>query len=141
MAPQASLRGILSYAAQLVAQIPFSAVFDTPAIIDGTPPSPSAPSLLDGVGKAPPASSPPYVPLSGAPACPIDGPTSCHSSAPAAGDDNGCCFVYPGGRMLLAQFWDREVHAGGGDDDWTVHGLWCVCRDTPPLRMYGFKVG
>ena len=28
--------------------------------------------------------------------------------------------------MLLTQFWDQKVHAGGAEDDWTLHGLWCV---------------
>lgn len=64
-----------------------------------------------------------YEPLSGAPSCPIDGPLSCHNSTPIAGDQS-CCFVYPGGRILLTQFWDREVHVGGAEEDWTLHGLW-----------------
>jgi len=63
-----------------------------------------------------------YQPLSGVPSCPIDGPISCHNSTPIAGDS--CCFVYPGGRMLLTQFWDQQVHAGGAEEDWTLHGLW-----------------
>lgn len=66
----------------------------------------------------------PYEPLSGAPSCPIDGPVSCHNNTPVAGDT--CCFVHPGGRMLLTQFWDTHVHAGGAEEDWTLHGLWCV---------------
>lgn len=63
-----------------------------------------------------------YEPLSGAPSCPIDGPMSCHNNTPIAGDS--CCFVYPGGRILLTQFWDQQVHAGGTEEDWTLHGLW-----------------
>ncbi|TDZ21513.1 Ribonuclease Trv [Colletotrichum orbiculare MAFF 240422] len=63
----------------------------------------------------------PYEPLSAAPSCPIDGPTSCHNSSSPA---NSCCFVYPSGRLLLTQFWDDTVHAGGSEEDWTVHGLW-----------------
>lgn len=65
-----------------------------------------------------------YEPLSGAPSCPIDGPMSCHNSTPVAGDS--CCFVYPGGRILLTQFWDQQIHAGGAEEDWTLHGLWYV---------------
>jgi ribonuclease T2 len=49
---------------------------------------------------------------------------SCHNSTPIAGDN--CCFVSPGGRILLTQFWDADVHAGGSDMDWTIHGLWYV---------------
>lgn len=74
-----------------------------------------------------------YIPLSGAPSCPIDGPTSCQNSTDAG---DSCCFVYPGGRMLLTQFWDAEVQAGGSDEDWTIHGLWYVYRRpflSPPL--------
>ena len=64
----------------------------------------------------------PYEPLSGVPSCPIGGPLSCHNSTPVS--DDSCCFVYPGGRMLLAQFWDRKVLADGAEEDWTLHGLW-----------------
>lgn len=64
----------------------------------------------------------PYEPLSGAPSCPLDGPLSCHNNTPVAGDS--CCFVHPGGKMLLTQFWDTHVHAGGAEEDWTLHGLW-----------------
>ncbi|GJC89243.1 ribonuclease Trv [Colletotrichum liriopes] len=64
----------------------------------------------------------PYEPLSGAPSCPIDGPLSCHNATGPVEDS--CCFVYPSGRILLTQFWDDTVHAGGADEDWTVHGLW-----------------
>ncbi|KAB5550912.1 ribonuclease T2-like protein [Coniochaeta sp. 2T2.1] len=80
----------------------------------------------------------PYVPLSGSVSCPIDGPMSCHNNTPIAGDS--CCFVYPGGRMLLTQFWDAEEQAPGSDKDWTIHGLWpdlcngtydAYCRLTP----------
>lgn len=64
---------------------------------------------------------PSYEPLSGAPSCPISGPMSCHNSTPVEGS---CCFVHPGGRILLTQFWDQQVHAGGAEEDWTLHGLW-----------------
>lgn len=65
-----------------------------------------------------------YEPSSGAPACPIDGPLSCHNSTPIIGD--ACCFVHPGGRILLTQFWDQHSHALGAETDWTLHGLWYV---------------
>jgi len=94
MAP--SLRALVSYASNFIAQLPF---FDT---------------YLGDVS--------PYEPLSGAPSCPFDGPVSCQNSTPITGDS--CCFVHPGGRMLLTQFWDQEVHAGGAEEDWTLHGLW-----------------
>lgn len=90
----ASLRGLLSYAASL-----FSLGQDT-ASSDVTH----------------------YEPLSGGPSCPIDGPVSCQISKPV--DADACCTIYPSGRLLLAQFWDREVHAGGAEEDWTLHGLW-----------------
>ena len=52
--------------------------------------------------------------------CPLDGPVSCHNETQA----DSCCFVYPGGRLLLTQFWDEKIHVGGAETDWTVHGLW-----------------
>lgn len=73
-------------------------------------------------------------PLSGSVQCPIDGPMSCHNSTPIAGDN--CCFVSPGGRMLLTQFWDAEVHAGGSDTDWTVHGLWYLSPPPPSILPF-----
>ncbi len=111
MAPQASLRGILTYAASFLTL---------------SPPSVEIPNLFSLLGAAntpAPTDVVPYIPLSGAPSCPVDGPTSCWNDTPAA---DSCCFMYPGGRMLLAQFWDREVHAGGAEEDWTIHGLWYV---------------
>ncbi|KAK3366116.1 ribonuclease T2-like protein [Lasiosphaeria ovina] len=98
-----SLRGLFSYASNLLSQIPA-------ALVDST----SAP--------LPPSDVQLYYPLSGAPSCPLDGPMSCHNSTPIA--DDSCCFVYPGGRMLLTQFWDQKTHAGGAETDWTLHGLW-----------------
>ena len=73
----------------------------------------------------------PWLPetTSGSVQCPIDGPMSCHNNTPVAGDS--CCFVYPGGRMLLTQFWDAEVHADGSETDWTIHGLWYL--PSPPF--------
>lgn len=94
MAP--SLRALVSYASNFASQLPLLNSYLRPVS--------------------------PYEPLSGAPSCPLDGPTSCHNSTPIVGDS--CCFVHPGGRMLLTQFWDQEVHAGGAEEDWTLHGLW-----------------
>ncbi|KAK0636376.1 ribonuclease T2-like protein [Bombardia bombarda] len=99
MAPSPSLRAILSYAANLFSS---AAAHSSPV------------SKLHHVK--------PYEPLSGAPSCPLDGPISCHNSTPIIGDS--CCFVNPGGRILLTQFWDQKVHAGGAEEDWTLHGLW-----------------
>lgn len=124
MVAQTSLRSALAYAGNLLAQVPFLSdipnpfysAFD-PAQQQGISEAFSAPKYpYDG-----PVST--YEPLSGAPSCPIDGPLSCHNNTPIAGDGS-CCFVYPGGRMLLTQFWDRDVHAGGAEEDWTLHGLW-----------------
>ncbi|KAL8367029.1 hypothetical protein RB595_007606 [Gaeumannomyces hyphopodioides] len=106
MAPQ-SLKAFLAYAGNLFAQLPASL---------NEIPNPFSVGL-EPTGR----SGQCYIPLSGAPACPVDGPLSCHNSTPVAGD---CCFIHPGGRMLLTQFWDDQVHAGGADEDWTLHGLW-----------------
>lgn len=117
MAP--SLRSILAYFAQL------------PILQDL--PNPFAPQHdngLQGIGEtlARPSVSTsdvtPYIPLSGSPSCPIDGPISCLDKKPASSDEPSCCFVAPGGRILLTQFWDRQVHVGGAEEDWTLHGLW-----------------
>ncbi len=94
----ASLRALVSYASNFVSQIPF---------------------LNNGLSHVSP-----YEPLSGAPSCPLDGPVSCQNSTPITGDS--CCFVHPGGRLVLAQFWDPEIHASGAEEDWTLHGLWYV---------------
>ncbi|KAK4211035.1 putative ribonuclease T2 precursor [Rhypophila decipiens] len=107
MAP--SLQSLFSYAGSLLSQ--FGAQSPT-SQFDSIQPRPISGS----------SSSSYYQPLSGAPSCPIDGPISCHNNTPIAGDS--CCFVYPGGRMLLTQFWDQKVHAGGAEEDWTLHGLW-----------------
>ncbi|KAH1277857.1 hypothetical protein KXW98_002939 [Aspergillus fumigatus] len=52
--------------------------------------------------------------------CPGDIPVSC-SNTTAVPDS--CCFNYPGGSLLLTQFWDTNP-ATGPSDSWTVHGLW-----------------
>jgi hypothetical protein len=103
-----SIRSVLAYSSVFFLQ--------TSALQDSYQDSTSQQPLSDNAISS-------YVPLSGAPSCPIDGPTSCQNSTDAG---DSCCFVYPGGRMLLTQFWDAEVHAGGSDEDWTIHGLWYV---------------
>lgn len=123
MSPSASIRSALAYAGNFLSQVPllgdvsntFSNLLEP--VIEGVSQTVSTPS--SGYN----GEVTPYDPLSGAPSCPIDGPMSCHNSTPVAGDQS-CCFIYPGGRMLLTQFWDREVHAGGAEEDWTLHGLW-----------------
>lgn len=109
-----SLRSVLAYASSLFSQQ----------------------SLVQSSNEQSPLDAPfsPYIPLSGSVQCPIDGPMSCHNSTPIAGDN--CCFVYPGGRMLLTQFWDAEVHAGGSDMDWTIHGLWYALLLPLTLRSF-----
>lgn len=94
-----SFRSIFAYAGNILSQFPL---------------------FSNGLHRPSPATH--YDPLSGAPSCPLDGDMSCHNSTPVAGDS--CCFVYPGGKLLLTQFWDEEVHAGGTEEDWTLHGLW-----------------
>lgn len=123
MSPSASIRSVLAYAGNLLSQVPLLQDVSNPfsnllqPVIEGVSQAVSTPSSSYN------GEVTPYDPLSGAPSCPIDGPMSCHNSTPIAGDDS-CCFIYPGGRMLLTQFWDREVHAGGAEEDWTLHGLW-----------------
>ena len=91
-----SLRDLVSYTSNFLSQLPlFKSVFHNIS---------------------------PYEPLSGAPFCPLDGPISCLNTTPVTGDS--CCFVHPGGRVLLAQFWDQEVLASGAEEGWTLHGLW-----------------
>lgn len=53
-------------------------------------------------------------------ACPLDAPLSCHNTTAY---DNTCCFNFPGGQVLLTQFWDTQPSTGPADS-WTVHGLW-----------------
>lgn len=107
MAPDISLRGLFASFGQALSQLPLqgSNVNPLEAVL-----APSAPSAVA-----------PYIPLSGAPTCPIDGPASCHNSTAAP---DSCCFVHPGGQILLTQFWDDEVHVGGAEEDFTLHGLW-----------------
>ncbi|KAJ8125080.1 hypothetical protein O1611_g8558 [Lasiodiplodia mahajangana] len=128
MAPTVSLRSLLTYVNNLVSQVPL-----LNSVPNGIPNSIS--SLFDVSHPEPVANFPfeadyderaafdgitPYDPLSGAPSCPLDGPISCNNQSAA----DSCCFVHPGGRLLLTQFWDEEVHVGGGEEDWTLHGLW-----------------
>lgn len=119
MAP--SLRSMLAY----IAQIPF--LQDLPNLF-----APQLDNGVQGIGEtlARPAvvstsDIKPYIPLSGAPSCPVDGPISCLDKKPFSSTvEPSCCFVAPGGRILLTQFWDRQVHVGGAEEDWTLHGLW-----------------
>jgi len=53
------------------------------------------------------------------PSCP-NGQLSCHNTSPPT---DTCCFVHPGGQLLLTQFWDTAPSTGPADS-WTVHGLW-----------------
>ncbi|KAI1199916.1 ribonuclease Trv [Nemania serpens] len=132
MAPTISLRSLLVYANHLISQTPLlnSVSHNIPdsiaSLFDPAQPSASfepATNLPDeaGHGGQPDfAGITPYDPLSGAPSCPLDGPVSCNNQTAA----DTCCFIHPGGRLLLTQFWDEEIHVGGGEDDWTLHGLW-----------------
>ncbi|KAI1753413.1 ribonuclease Trv [Xylaria castorea] len=127
MAPTISLRSVLTYANNLVSQVPLLSGIPNviPSVFEQghTSSSQSTSNLpyetqhdeqptFDGVT--------PYDPLSGAPSCPLDGPVSCGNKSAA----DSCCFIYPGGRLLLTQFWDEEIHVEGGEQDWTLHGLW-----------------
>ena len=64
----------------------------------------------------------PHLVTSLVPSCPIDGPLSCHNSTAV---EDSCCFIYPGGQMLLTQFWDTRPSIGP-NNSWTLHGLWYV---------------
>ncbi|CAJ2510464.1 Uu.00g132730.m01.CDS01 [Anthostomella pinea] len=124
MAPPTSLRAAFAYAGNLVSQIPLLSNL-SPSLPSSLQPIPhdsqqQAAEHVGGDFGFDASSITPYDPLSDAPSCPIDGPTSCQNKT--AGDS--CCFVYPGGRLLLTQFWDEEIHVGGSEQDWTAHGLW-----------------
>ncbi|KAH8652202.1 ribonuclease Trv [Xylariales sp. PMI_506] len=114
MSQPTSLRGILAYASNLLTQFPLQlSGFPNPLSVFEDP-------LINIPATSSPADTTPYSPLTGAPTCPLDGPLSCHNNTQA----DSCCFVHPGGRLLLTQFWDEEVHVGGSELDWTVQGLW-----------------
>lgn len=55
--------------------------------------------------------------------CSSDTPLSCQNNTAV---DDLCCFNYPGGQLLLTQFWDTDP-VTGPSDSWTIHGLWYVC--------------
>ncbi|KAI0875507.1 ribonuclease Trv [Hypoxylon argillaceum] len=133
MAPTISLRSLLTYANNFVSQVPLLgsisnnipnsllSVFDpSHSSSSSQPPAANLPyetdydeqRILDGIT--------PYDPFLSAPSCPLDGPISCNNQSAT----DSCCFIHPGGRLLLTQFWDEEVHVGGGEEDWTLHGLW-----------------
>lgn len=52
--------------------------------------------------------------------CPVDLPFSCTNETVI---EDSCCFEYPGGVILLTQFWDYHP-ATGPKDEFTLHGLW-----------------
>ncbi|KAF8339284.1 ribonuclease T2-like protein [Amanita rubescens] len=52
--------------------------------------------------------------------CGTSGPASCTNTTVIS---NLCCFEYPGGLILLTQFWDFNPSTGPSDS-WTIHGLW-----------------
>ncbi|KAI1175034.1 ribonuclease t2 [Nemania sp. FL0916] len=52
--------------------------------------------------------------------CPTDLPFSCSNTTVV---DDLCCFIAPGGDILLTQFWDTNPSTGPSDS-WTIHGLW-----------------
>ncbi|KAG9237207.1 ribonuclease T2-like protein [Amylocarpus encephaloides] len=93
---------------------------------------PSIPSLANFVGNLlaqapfvsfdPSSTTKTSAPLSlnNGPSCPADSPLSCHNSTVAP---DSCCFIYPGGQLLLTQFWDTNPTVGPVDS-WTLHGLW-----------------
>lgn len=130
MAPTTSLRDLLTYASNLFSQIPLHLI-DLPNPLGAITPPPTS-NHESSIGNAADTTVP-YVPLSGAPTCPIDGPLSCNNQT--AGDS--CCFIYPGGRLLLTQFWDQEVHVGGSEEDWTLHGLWYVFEEKADATLQG----
>ncbi|KAI0598892.1 ribonuclease T2 family protein [Biscogniauxia sp. FL1348] len=127
MAPQTtSLRAALAYAGNLFSQL------QVPLGRSGSDSAPSRlpSSVFEHTNPADSSNAPagavaagltPYNPLSGSPTCPVDSPISCNNKTATA---DSCCFVYPGGRLLLTQFWDEEAHVGGAEEDWTLHGLW-----------------
>ncbi|KAK7911674.1 hypothetical protein PG985_014155 [Apiospora marii] len=107
MAPSASLRSILAYAGNLITQVPLQ-LSDVPNPLapflgptDPTSTSTTTAAVAVGTGNAAP-----YTP--------------CNNQTAA----DSCCFVHPGGRLLLTQFWDEQTHVGGLETDWTAHGLW-----------------
>ncbi|EKD17553.1 uncharacterized protein L3040_006672 [Drepanopeziza brunnea f. sp. 'multigermtubi'] len=109
-----SLQTLTYYASSLLAQLP---------LLSTKPPQPPASSIDSPrplTSYSPPPSFFPPPSSSFIHHCPIDSPTSCHNST--AYPDT-CCFVYPGGQILLTQFWDTGPSIGPADS-WTLHGLW-----------------
>lgn len=94
-----SLRSLISFAGDLVSQIPML----------GQAPSTSDTAITNT-----------YTRFTSAPHCPRDSPLSCHNSTVAP---DSCCFIYPGGQLLQTQFWDTDPTVGPVDS-WTLHGLW-----------------
>ncbi|KAI1254444.1 hypothetical protein MGN70_003847 [Eutypa lata] len=117
MAPPSSLRAVFAHASHFISQLPQSltglSIANPIDIFNANVANPSSQSRIATT----PTEHPPF---SLASSCPLDGPTSCHNETQA----DSCCFIYPGGRLLLTQFWDEKLHVGGAETDWTVHGLW-----------------
>ncbi|KAI1822908.1 ribonuclease Trv [Xylaria intraflava] len=133
MAPTMSLRALLAYTNRFFSQASLlgSLLDDLPNSLPsfygsdhaGTSQSPVVPPYEDTTDydqKPIFGGITPYEPLSSAPSCPLDGPVSCSRNSGA----DSCCFLNPGGRLLLTQFWDDKSHVEGGEEDWTLHGLW-----------------
>ncbi|KAI0396814.1 ribonuclease Trv [Xylariaceae sp. FL0594] len=124
MAPTLSPRSLLAYASHLVSQVPLLGSLSN-NVPDSVPSVLEPASSINEYGTYPDRlptldDITPYDPLTGSPSCPTDGPISCQNKTVA----DSCCFIHPGGRLLLTQFWDEETHVGGTDEDWTLHGLW-----------------
>ncbi|KAK8046098.1 hypothetical protein PG996_014162 [Apiospora saccharicola] len=107
MAPSASLRFILAYAGNLISQVPLQ-LSDVPNPLapflgptDPTTTSTTTAAVAVGTGNA-------------------AGFSPCNNQTAA----DSCCFVHPGGRLLMTQFWDEQTHVSGSETDWTAHGLW-----------------
>ncbi|RYP78278.1 hypothetical protein DL770_006917 [Monosporascus sp. CRB-9-2] len=112
MASSTSLRAVFAYASHFMAQLPQTdfTILNPLSVFGSKPTFDSAFSIATQE----------YPSGTSASSCPLDGPVSCHNNTPA----DACCFIYPGGRLLLTQFWDEKLHVGGAETDWTLHGLW-----------------
>ncbi|KAI2643629.1 ribonuclease Trv [Xylaria nigripes] len=133
MAPTISLRSLFTYTYNVFSRAPLLS-----GLLNDLPNSLTSAYQTDHTGISQPAAIAPYEDeanydqqfvfgsttpsntLSGAPSCPINGPVSCNNKTAA----DSCCFLHPGGRLLLTQFWDEKSHVEGAEEDWTLHGLW-----------------
>jgi len=107
-----SIRGLISFAGNLLSQIPL-----------GSHSSTSSPAAVQH--------KTPYIPFGNIPSCPANSPLSCHNSTVAP---DSCCFIHPGGQLLQTQFWDVRPSIGP-EDSWTLHGLWYVSRFPLPRPL------